>query len=95
MKEVKELRAGDVTEIRIVAPDFAIKKVLTFRLAIINDLLFKEVKEQFWFVDDTRTYLINGISGGGTTGAAVEPYSIKKFEDHPEYEFVKFWEITG
>ncbi len=48
--------------------------------------------DKFYFVDETRTYFVNSIGGGGTTGATVEPYSIKKFEDHPEYKFVKFYD---
>ncbi len=91
---MREVREGDVIEIKFIAPNYINKKILTLKLAIVQNSLLQEA-EEYCFVDETSTYFVNGISSGGNTGATVEPHSIKRFEEYPEFKFVKFWKITG
>jgi len=90
----EELKVGDVTEIKIIAPDYVNNgnKENLLKLAIISDSSFNQTKQVVCFVDETCTCFVDGIGSGGTTGASVAPWSIKKFEDLPEYKFVKFYE---
>ena len=89
---MREVREGDVIEIKFIAPNYIDKKILTLKLAIVQNSLLQEA-EEYSFVEETCTYFVNRISGGGDTGAVVAPNSIKRFEEFPEYKFVKFYNL--
>ncbi len=89
---MREVREGDVIEIKFMAPKYITKKILTLKLAIIQNSLLQEA-EEYCFVDEACTYFVNVISGGGDTGAVVQPHSFKRLKEYPEYKFIRFYDF--
>ena len=89
----KELHSGDLLDFSVLVPeeDFGTRK-LTFRVAIISDRLSPNPnsKETIAFVDESEKYFLTGVMN-----TRIDLYALRKFEDFPEYEFMRFLDLIS
>lgn len=87
---ISKLNPEDLLEFTILVPkeEYGTKN-LKFKVAVILDKLSSNLisKEALAFVDDSKNYFLMGVMN-----TRVDLFALRKFEDFPEYEFIRFYD---